>query len=44
VSYEGKYLLVWERRAGTWSIVVYSLSSNSSPAGTGAAQAGLLRS
>jgi ketosteroid isomerase-like protein len=29
VSYAGKYLLVWERRASVWSIVVYSLSSNS---------------
>jgi uncharacterized protein (TIGR02246 family) len=30
VEYEGKYLLVWERRGGVWSVVVYSLSSNSS--------------
>jgi len=24
----GKYLLIWERRDGDWSIVVYSVSSN----------------
>jgi uncharacterized protein (TIGR02246 family) len=30
VEYAGKYLLVWERRGGAWSVVVYSLSSNSS--------------
>lgn len=28
VEYEGKYLLGWERREGTWSIVFYSISSN----------------
>jgi ketosteroid isomerase-like protein len=28
VEYAGKYLLVWELRAGDWRIVVYSISSN----------------
>jgi ketosteroid isomerase-like protein len=28
VAYAGKYLLVWERRAGDWMIALYSISSN----------------
>ncbi len=28
VEYTGKYLLVWEHRAGEWSIAVYSISNN----------------
>lgn len=28
VEHTGKYLLVWERRDGDWSIAVYSISSN----------------
>jgi uncharacterized protein (TIGR02246 family) len=33
VEYAGKYLLVWERRAGDWLVAVYSLSSDSSSTG-----------
>jgi ketosteroid isomerase-like protein len=32
VQYAGKYLLVWEKRSGEWSIVVYSISNNQSDA------------
>jgi ketosteroid isomerase-like protein len=28
VEYPGKYLLIWERRDGAWSIVAYSISNN----------------
>jgi uncharacterized protein (TIGR02246 family) len=28
VEYAGKYLLVWERRGGEWSIAAYSVSSD----------------
>jgi uncharacterized protein (TIGR02246 family) len=28
MEYEGKYLLVWERRADEWLIVLYAVSSN----------------
>lgn len=28
VEYAGKYLLVWEKRAGEWAIVLYSISNN----------------
>ncbi|HUG99107.1 MAG TPA: nuclear transport factor 2 family protein [Gammaproteobacteria bacterium] len=27
-EYPGKYLLIWERRDGDWSIVAYSISNN----------------
>lgn len=30
VEFPGKYLLIWEKRAGTWSIVAYSISNNHS--------------
>jgi ketosteroid isomerase-like protein len=29
LQFTGKYLLVWERRAGEWFIVAYTLSSDS---------------
>lgn len=31
-EYAGKYLLVWEKRAGEWTIVFYSISSNQAEA------------
>lgn len=30
VEYPGKYLLIWERRDGVWSVVAYSISNNQS--------------
>lgn len=28
LEYEGKYLLVWEKRAGDWTIVLYGISND----------------
>jgi ketosteroid isomerase-like protein len=32
VEYEGKYLLVWEKREGEWRIVLYAVSNNQAEA------------
>jgi ketosteroid isomerase-like protein len=33
VEYPGKYLLVWEKRAGAWIVVAYSISNNRAETG-----------